>query len=213
MNTISIRIRGTAVALTMALLVTLAFTPQFVAAHDGEDHGTDRETAMHELVEVLQQLIALLQQQVEMQGGMAHDDEHDTHDEALRISVEEHGGTTHVHVYVDGVETSSFFLEDIVLSDHDAAIAAIAEREGLTEAEVEAAAEFAAHEETEHHEADSHGDMDLSGIHIMGDGTVMLGNGEALDDATVNDEGMIVLGDGTVVEPEHDLRADDSDDA
>lgn len=62
----------------------------------------------------------------------------------------------------------------------------------------------------EHMEDDSmsSSDMDLSGIHIMADGSVMLGDGTVLDDASVNDEGMIVLGDGTEVEPVYDMRAD-----
>lgn len=64
----------------------------------------------------------------------------------------------------------------------------------------------------EHHMHDDDHDMDLSGIHIMADGSVMLGNGEVLHDATVNDEGMIVLADGTEVEPVMDMRSDDDHD-
>lgn len=44
------------------------------------------------------------------------------------------------------------------------------------------------------------------GIHIMSDGTVMLGNGEVLEDATVTSEGMIELSDGTEIKPVMDLR-------
>lgn len=47
---------------------------------------------------------------------------------------------------------------------------------------------------------------DLTGIHIMPDGSVMLGNGETLGDASVNDEGMIILNDGRVIKPLMDLR-------
>ena len=54
--------------------------------------------------------------------------------------------------------------------------------------------------------AGSNKDMDLSGIHIMGDGSVMLGDGTTLTDASVNADGMIVLGDGTEVEPMMDMR-------
>lgn len=68
-------------------------------------------------------------------------------------------------------------------------------------------------QQAEHALDDEHGhesstDMDLSGIHIMADGTVMLGSGEEVHDATVNDEGMIVLSDGRVIEPVSDLRSD-----
>lgn len=51
-------------------------------------------------------------------------------------------------------------------------------------------------------------ELDLSGIHIMPDGSVMLGNGETLFDAYVTPEGMIVLGDGREVDPVIDMRSD-----
>ena len=53
-----------------------------------------------------------------------------------------------------------------------------------------------------------HDDMNLDGIHIMADGSVMLGDGEVLHSATVKEDGMIVLEDGTEVEPVMDMRAD-----
>lgn len=46
----------------------------------------------------------------------------------------------------------------------------------------------------------------MPGIHIMADGSVMLGDGNIVDDANVNDDGNIVLEDGIVVEPVLDLR-------
>ncbi len=49
-------------------------------------------------------------------------------------------------------------------------------------------------------------DMDLSGVHIMADGSVMLGDGTTISDATVNSAGMIVLPDGTEVKPMMDMR-------
>jgi len=48
---------------------------------------------------------------------------------------------------------------------------------------------------------------DLSGIHIMPDGSVMLGNGETLNDALVTEDNMIELGDGRIVKPAMDLRS------
>ena len=40
----------------------------------------------------------------------------------------------------------------------------------------------------------------------MPNGDVMLGNGEVLSDATITDDGMIMLENGDLVEPEFDLR-------
>ncbi len=89
--------------------------------------------------------------------------------------------------------------------------AAIAAETGLDLSDITAATTFEVEEEHDHdHGSDSegsHADMDgLDGIHIMADGTVMLGNGDEVDDATIDDEGMIMLGDGTVVEPVMDMR-------
>lgn len=47
---------------------------------------------------------------------------------------------------------------------------------------------------------------DLAGIHIMADGSVMLGNGEVLTDAEVLANGDIRLSDGRVVTPIMDMR-------
>ena len=74
---------------------------------------------------------------------------------------------------------------------------------------IEEAHDHSSHEHSEAAEA-SHAGMDLSGIHIMGDGSVMLGDGTVLSDATVNDEDMIVLADGTVVESTLDMRTNEA---
>jgi len=50
------------------------------------------------------------------------------------------------------------------------------------------------------------GEMDMSGIHIMADGSVMLGNGEVVSDAVVTSDGLIEMPDGQVVEPMMDMR-------
>lgn len=51
------------------------------------------------------------------------------------------------------------------------------------------------------------GEIDTTGIHIMADGSVMLGNGEMLEEAHVTEAGMISLPDGTMVKPTMDLRS------
>lgn len=130
-------------------------------AHDEHmDEDMDSNQAkMMALVEILQQLIALLTKQVEMQAD---------------ASAEASMGDEHDH------------------STHD-------------------------HDEHEHDDEEAHDehmdDMDetdeedpYAGIHIMGDGSVMLGNGEVVADATVTADGMIELADGTLLEPEMDLR-------
>ncbi len=234
------------IAATM-LFGILAVIPLSTHAHDGEDHS---EEVMSEdaQIEQMMALIALLQELLEMlieQHGGDMSDMHDDHDHAddhdhdemhdemededddshdyteLYISVEEHGGVTHIHVYEPGMDEAKFFLEGIALTETDAIITAIAEETGLTEEEVEAAADFHDDEEDEmdddhdhdemedEHEDDhdEHGDDDeYEGIHIMSDGTIMLGNGDVVEGATITDDGMIELEDGTLLEPEFDLR-------
>jgi len=46
----------------------------------------------------------------------------------------------------------------------------------------------------------------IEGIHIMADGSVMLGTGETITTATVNADGMIVWEDGTLIKPLMDMR-------
>lgn len=199
-------------ALTFACGIAFAM-PMSTNAHDGEVHLSEDATDLEKmaaLIELLQQLVALLEEQLEHKNEGAH-----MAAAALQINVEEHGGVTHVHVHENGVQTDAFFLEDLALGEEAAIIAAIAARTGHSESEVEAAATFPTHEEEDEHahedeEAD-HGDdhttdTDLEGIHIMADGTVMLGNGEEVHDATITEDGMIMLADGTIVEPAFDLR-------
>lgn len=180
---------------------------------------------MQQLLALLQQVAALLTARAEMQNVHVHDDSHE-HDEdddghsytTLTITAEEHDGRTHIHVYEPDMDVVKFFLEDLDLSQESEIIAAVALETGISEADVTAAITFA-HEEDEHehdtaeedemdHEDHMDGDEDdqYDGIHIMGDGTVMLGDGTALETATVTDDGMIELEDGTVLEPAFDLR-------
>jgi hypothetical protein len=53
-------------------------------------------------------------------------------------------------------------------------------------------------------------DSSLEGIHIMEDGTVMLGNGEMAEGASVTADGMIQLSNGDIVSPFMDLRGGES---
>lgn len=181
----------------------------------------DREVAMRALLEVLQQLVALLQQKVEMSDDgqqmsintetvtaiheaeevhdhstHEHDAGHDTESDDLVVWVEIHDGDTHVHLDEPGQEFTTFFLDDIAYTDEAAVIAAIAERAvSATVEEIEAVIVFP----TEDAE-------DYAGIHVMSDGTIMLGDGSELETATITDEGMIMLEDGTLLEPVYDLR-------
>jgi hypothetical protein len=203
-------------ALIVALLLTFGVYAMPAFAHDGEDHSNESELTEAERVEKMKALITVLQELIALitkHPEAFNNDATHTHSAVLEISAEEHGGTTHIHVNESGVETGSFFLEGILLTDTDAVIAAVAEKTGRTVEEVSNAILFPSHEDEEEHndehEEDEHSDdedMDLEGIHIMMDGTVMLGNGEELADATITDEGMIMLADGTLVEPGVDLR-------
>jgi len=49
-------------------------------------------------------------------------------------------------------------------------------------------------------------EIDLTGIHIMADGTVMLPNGKMVEGAEVTPDGMIKLPSGEMVAPVMDLR-------
>ncbi len=212
------------VTLTMLLSVSaVTLIPNLVSAHDGQDHGL--ETAMDNAAEIaqmkalialLQELLVALQAKAEMGSAMSETHSHShMHDDSeseseLAITVELHGGNTHVHVYNTDGTTDTFFVE-VAISDEGGVFAAIAAETGLDLSDITAATTFEVEEEHDHdHGSDSegsHADMDgLDGIHIMADGTVMLGNGDEVDDATIDDEGMIMLGDGTVVEPVMDMR-------
>ena len=49
-------------------------------------------------------------------------------------------------------------------------------------------------------------EMDVSGIHIMADGTVMDGNGAPIADAMIQADGTVLLRDGRIVTPLVDFR-------
>ncbi len=209
----------TAFIMLALLLSGLTLSASVASAHNGEDHSDEHAeemtpqvkiAMMEEMVKLLQEVVELLEEKAALHAGVAHGhDESNTHTLAtLSISVEEHGGRTHIHVNEPGKEEVTFFLDDIAIEDEDEVIAAIAEETGLSEAEVEAAATFPEHHDEHEDEVhESHAGMEgLDGIHIMADGTIMLGNGAVVTDATINDDDMIVLGDGTLVEPEIDMR-------
>ena len=191
----------------IALALALSFSVMPVLAHDGEDHGDDASSEVEQKRELLIQIIQLLQQIIAERGSaamMTHD-EH-THTEIdgsaeLLISVEVHDGRVHVHVDQLGKEEVSFFLDDYEISDEAGIITAIALETGFSEAEITEAAIFPEADEMEHEHDD-----DLAGIHIMSDGTVMLGNGDVVEGATVTADGKIMLADGDIVEPEMDMR-------
>lgn len=206
----------TAFIMLALLLSGVLWSASVASAHD-DDHDHDEKeemtpatkiAMMEEMVKLLQEVVALLQVKATMHAGALHGhDESNKHTlSTMTISVEEHNDVTHVHVNEAGKPANNFFLEDIALSERDAIIAAIAEKIDMTEAEVKAIATFKADVHTEV-AGESHAGMDgLAGIHIMADGSVMLGNGAVVSDATITDDDMIKLGDGTLVEPTADMR-------
>ena len=206
-------------ALAIIFAFGLSFTPA-LADHPEHDHSAD----MHmddeaEKIEMMESIIALLTQLVailsEQAGAEVHDHSSHDHDEAehdhmddeetLAIWVELHTDETHVHVVEDG-EEESFFV-DYDISEEEEIIEEISNQTDLSVEEIEAVIEFNTEEDEHHHDAHDHDDeIDLDGIHIMPNGDVMLGNGEVLSDATITDDGMIMLENGDLVEPEFDLR-------
>lgn len=212
----------------LALLLAFGFvalTPAYAnSEHDEEEeHATmthDSEEAakiekMKELIAALTQLIKLLQQQAGVEHDSEGSDHHDAdanaadHDE-LAVWIELHSNQTHAHVKEPGKDEDSFILENILYTEKDEVISAIAMKTGLSEHDIEEVIVFPTGEVNEHgdstHDDEHDADDDLAGIHIMGDGTVMLGNGDEVHDATVTEDGMIMLSDGTLVEPKFDLR-------
>jgi len=216
-------------------LAPLMANAQEAESHDQEESHEMHEDAekieqMEQLIAVLQQLIALLTAQASGETDHVHDDSHEHVDDShavdeLEISVEVHGDRTHIHVHEPGEDEVKFFLDDLDVTEEDAIIEAIALEVDLSEDDVRAAATFPGDEmsdedhghadeseesdESEDHDMDDSEDEhedDTEGIHIMSDGTVMLGNGEEVPDATITDDGMIMLADGELVEPEFDLR-------
>jgi len=217
----------TAAFITCTLALSgLMLSASTASAHEGHDHDDDHAAEitpevkialMEEMVKLLTEVKGLLEEKLELQGitPHTHNDTHKHSGSTLSISVEEHGGRTHVHVNETGKAEVTFFLEDLDLSEQAAIIAAIAEKIHMTAAAVKAVTTF----KDDHHDEDedghehgdevhtSHAGMDgIEGIHIMPDGSVMLGTGAVVTDATITANGMIVLGDGTEVEPTADMR-------
>lgn len=184
-----------------------------------EDGDTPRVIQMKMMLTLLTQLVALLSEQVETTHA-DHDDHHDdSHDdgdmEDLVVWIEIHSNETHAHVQEPGKELETFFLEDLEYTEEEAIVNTIAERTGISAHEIEAVITFPSgevdengdsmDEEEEDHNHD-HEEVSLDGLHIMADGTIMLGSGEELEGATITEDGNIMLEDGDVVEPEFDLR-------
>ena len=179
--------------------------------HDSEE--AEKIEKMKILVGLLTQLVELLQKRAGIENDSEEGDHHDSsasvadHDE-LAVWIELHSNQTHAHVKEPNKEEDSFILEDIHYTDEDEVISAIATKTGLSEHDIEEVIVFPTGEVNEDgdttHEDDH--DADLAGIHIMSDGTVMLGNGNEVHDATITADGMIMLSDGTLLEPKFDLR-------
>jgi len=216
MKTISITKFLMALIVSILLLFAVAVFPASADHEDEHDDSMTHDEMMHDesasdvatmeaLIKVLQQLITLLTEQVEMGGDMHMEHDHSAMTDTLSISVEEHDGRTHIHVNEPGKDEVKFFLDDLAISEEDAIIDAIVAETGLPEDDVAVAASFPSDADDSEHEHEDD-EMDIDGIHIMSDGTVMLGSGEVIDDATVTDDGMIMLADGDLVEPEFDLR-------
>ncbi|MFT5036932.1 MAG: hypothetical protein ACI9VM_000502 [Candidatus Azotimanducaceae bacterium] len=197
-------------------------------ASDHDEH--ERVEKMQALIVLLQQLLVILSQ-TDMSDVDAHTDDHaehahDTDDsDDLAIWIEIHSFNTHVHVQEPDSALDTFFLDDLEYTEEDAIVTAIAERTGLSEHAIEEAITFPtgevdedgdsvaesdehddAHEEETEEDEHHTDEVDLDGIHIMADGTIMLGTGVALTDATLTNDGMIMLADGDTIEPEFDLR-------
>jgi len=203
----------------IAFLTTpiLANAHEHEAEHDSQDsHEESQLEKMQTIVEVLQQLIVLITQQAEVKAEM-HDEHMQTIETpSLVVREEVHDGVTHIHVIQDGVETK-FFLDEVASDDKEGVIAGVVSNTELTDAEVRAVITFYIPEESEEHEHEEevgheHDDMEdidevaLTGVHIMPDGSVMNGDGEAVAGAVINDDGTINLSDGTVITPVADFR-------
>ena len=214
----SIALRLTAFVVALFMIFGVALTP--VLANEGDHHdqvesSDPKIVQMMELIDLLTQLVALLETQAELKHGSEGSDHHETDSSSeesdmdeLAVWIELHSNQTHAHVKEPGMAEDSFILESIHYTDEDEVIAAIAMKTGLSEHDIEEVIVFPSGEVNEHgdttHEDNS--DDDLAGIHIMSDGTVMLGSGEEVHDATITADGMIMLSDGTLVEPKFDLR-------
>lgn len=162
----------------------------------------DTTETMEALIAVLQQLIALLTEQIA--AVEEHDHSEHEHTEVLVVGVEVHGDRVHIHVTEPGKDEVSFFLDEVLHTDEEGVIVAIATETGLSEESIRAVITFPSDESDEHE--DEHEEDMYDGIHIMSDATVMLGSGDPLNDATVTSDGMIMLADGTLLEPAFDLR-------
>jgi len=202
----------------VALALCFGTAVASVSAHNGVDHSKEAADAskiekMEQMVVVLTQLVDLLKKKAELQGVHVSDVDH-YQDEAvadeLEIWVELHSNKTHVHVRETGKKETSFLLADILYTEEEEIIEAVAEKTGLTEHEVEEVIVFPSGEvdaygdSVEEHDKDT--DKDVSGIHIMSDGKVMWGNGTAVVGATIQVDGKVTLSDGRIITPAFDLR-------
>lgn len=209
---------------TVAIIgvLTLGAFVMPASAHNGVDHSVtpshtkevlsdaQRVEKMHELLKAMQELVVLLQKKAVLHSGDDEHDDEDAHGDELQVWVEIHSNKTHAHVKEVGKEEESFLFEDLSYTDEEEIIAAIAHETGLSEALIEDVIEFPSGEVDEHgdsvEEHGSHEDEDVSGIHIMSDGTIMWGNGEEVVGATLTADNKIELEDGRIITPAFDLR-------
>jgi hypothetical protein len=156
------------IVLAMLLSISVSFAHEGVTHETEEEEKTHTELSneqMETIIELLQKLVVLLTYKMELARSkeapvavsmpVPHEDEateevHE-HDEemevitevtnTLKIEVEEHNGSTHVHVrYVDKPE-SMFFIQ-IPLSDRSGIVREVALKTGLSEGDVDGALVF-----------------------------------------------------------------------
>lgn len=200
-----------------AFLLPFFIVPAY--AHNGEVHELTASTGdlavMQEIIKHLEEVIELYTQKATLLGvavtaGMHADHaDADDHADELKVWIELHSNLTHAHIVEPGGAEESFLLEDLVYTQEGEIIAQIVARTGLSEHDIEAVIEFPSGEVDEHGDSTDveHGDdEDITGIHIMSDGTIMWGSGKAVEGATITVDGKVQLANGEVVEPKFDLR-------
>lgn len=208
------------------LMFVFAFfaTSNFASAHNGVDHSasasvtaSDPELAgLQQLITALSQLVDLLKQKAELSGHAVAVADHHHHDDTgeqdtLKIWIEVHSYMPHAHVQRPGEDLDEFFLDGVSYTDHEAMIKAIADKTEFTETQIRDIITFPEGDldakgdsvDADEDEAESE---DVSGIHIMGDGTIMWGDGDEVAGATITADGKVQLSDGRIIEPKFDLR-------
>lgn len=203
------------------LLCTLVFVSATanVFAHNDDHDAPSSETAklahLQQIINLLTQVVDLLAQKAALHGIIvAHehkDEDADTVAHELAIWVEIHSNNViHAHIQLPQAAQESFVIEGVTYTDEEQIIQAIADKTGLSLHKIEEVIVFPSGE------VDAHGDSvdnhdedtqeDVRGIHIMADGSIMWGNGTAVEGATTTEDGKVKLSDGTIIIPAFDLR-------